>query len=209
MNATEKDNVFYCDCGFSWRRGMSGSHNCEDGLRAKLTDMAVQLANAESKCRELAAENSAIKVMNDCLSEELRGYESDGAFEGPKMHLLWWKTETPVTEAFLAEVRAQGVTEYASKRGFSFQHGSIHAHFGNGDVMVGSVTFENGDAGINFAPVREKTGGVGTHYDWTKGKTAEQVDSIFVIASSNAEGLEVIRDKLSEAIAQLRKGAAL
>ena len=54
MNATEKDNVFYCDCGFSWRRGMSGSHNCEDGLRAKLTDMAVQLANAESKCMELA-----------------------------------------------------------------------------------------------------------------------------------------------------------
>lgn len=33
MNATEKDNVFYCDCGFSWRRGMSGSHRCEDGLR--------------------------------------------------------------------------------------------------------------------------------------------------------------------------------
>ena len=55
MNATEKDNVFYCDCGFSWRRDMSGSHNCEDGLRAKLTDMAVQLANAESKCRELSS----------------------------------------------------------------------------------------------------------------------------------------------------------
>lgn len=52
---TEKNNVFYCDCGFSWRRGMSGSHNCEDRLRAKLTDLAVQLANAESKCRELAA----------------------------------------------------------------------------------------------------------------------------------------------------------
>lgn len=92
---------------------MSGSHNCEDRLRAKLTDQAVQLANAESKCRELAAENSAIKVMNDCLSEELRGYESDGAFEGPKMHLLWWKTETPATDAFLAEVRAQGVDEFA------------------------------------------------------------------------------------------------
>lgn len=113
---TEKNNVFYCDCGFSWRRGMSGSHNCEDRLRAKLTDQAVQLANAESKCRELAAvvaENYAIKVMNDFLSEELRGYESDGAFEGPKMHLLWWKTETPATDAFLAEVRAQGVDEFA------------------------------------------------------------------------------------------------
>ncbi|EDR4480370.1 hypothetical protein AGB91_002329 [Salmonella enterica subsp. enterica] len=82
-------------------------------LEAEVTDMAVQLANAESKCRELAAECSTIKVMNDCLSEELRGYESDGAFEGPKMHLLWWKTETPATDAFLAEVRAQGVEMYA------------------------------------------------------------------------------------------------
>ncbi|MEB0918389.1 hypothetical protein VC891_26775, partial [Citrobacter freundii] len=72
-----------------------------------------QLANAESKCRELAVENSAIKVMNDCLSEEMRGYESDGAFEGPKMHLLWWKAETPATSAFLAEVRAQGVEMFA------------------------------------------------------------------------------------------------
>ena len=58
MRAIEKDNGFYCDCGFSWQRGMNGSHRCEDGLRVKLTDMAVQLANAESKCRELAAENS-------------------------------------------------------------------------------------------------------------------------------------------------------
>ncbi|WP_407200672.1 hypothetical protein [Citrobacter freundii] len=31
----------------------------------KLTDMAVQLANAESKCRELAAENSALKATCD------------------------------------------------------------------------------------------------------------------------------------------------
>lgn len=178
----------------------------------KLTDMAVQLANAESNCRELAAENAGLKelieqhansvaVCPNCSHEE--------PSETDDIVALYRSMETPATDAFLAEVRAQGVTEYASKRGFSFQHGSIHAHFGNGDVMVGSVTFENGDAGINFAPVREKTGGVGTHYDWTKGKTAEQVDSVFVIASSNAEGLEVIRDKLSEAIAQLRKGAAL
>lgn len=75
---------------------------------------AVQLANAESKCRELAAECSTIKVMNDCLSEELRGYESDGAFEGPKMHLLWWKTETPATDAVLAEVRASALEYYAN-----------------------------------------------------------------------------------------------
>jgi len=121
----------------------------------------------------------------------------------------YFDADTEVTDAYLAEVRAQTLTNYADKCGFSFQHNSIHAHFGNGDVMVGVVTFENGDAGINFAPVREKTGGIGTSYEWTRGKTAEQVDSVFVIASSNAEGLEVIKDKLSEAIAQLRQGAAL
>ena len=37
-------------------------------LQSQNADMSVHLANAESKCRELAAENSAIKVMNDCLS---------------------------------------------------------------------------------------------------------------------------------------------
>ena len=44
-----------------------------------------------------------------CLSEELRGYESDGAFEGPNMHLLWWKSETPATDAALAANEARGV----------------------------------------------------------------------------------------------------
>ncbi|GEM_PF-2198175 len=62
---------------------------------------------------EMAAECAAIKLMNDCLSEELRKYESDGAFEGPLMHLLWWKAETPATDRFLAEQRAQGVEMFA------------------------------------------------------------------------------------------------
>lgn len=159
----------------------------------------------------LAAENVTIKTMNDCLAEELRGYESDGAFEGPDMHKLWYSHSgaLPATDAFLAELRTNAITEYADKRGFSFQHGSIHAHLGNGDVMVCSVTFENGNAGICFAPVREKEGGLGTNYEWTRGKTAEQVESVFVIESSNAEGLEVIQGKLAEAIVQIRQGAAL
>ncbi|WP_446924313.1 hypothetical protein [Klebsiella pneumoniae] len=58
---------------------------------------------------QLAAENVQIKAMNDCLSEELRGYESDGTFEGPKMHLLWWQVETPATDAYLAGIKADGV----------------------------------------------------------------------------------------------------
>ena len=63
----------------------------------------------------MAAENLAIKSMNDCLSEELRRYESDGAFEGPMMHLLWWKTETPATDRIYAGIKADGVEEFAKK----------------------------------------------------------------------------------------------
>lgn len=64
--------------------------------------------------KQLAAENVSIKAMNDCLSEELRGYESDGAFEGPKMHLLWWQVETPATDAYLAGIKADGVEAFAA-----------------------------------------------------------------------------------------------
>ncbi|WP_324658195.1 hypothetical protein [Klebsiella pneumoniae] len=63
--------------------------------------------------QQLAAENVQIKAMNDCLSEELRGYESDGAFEGPKMHLLWWQVETPATDRIVAGIKADGVEAFA------------------------------------------------------------------------------------------------
>ncbi|HCJ3406703.1 TPA: hypothetical protein NRN56_003625 [Klebsiella pneumoniae] len=56
--------------------------------------------------KQVAGENVQIKAMNDCLSEELRGYESDGAFEGPKMHLLWWQVETPATDRIVAGIKA-------------------------------------------------------------------------------------------------------
>lgn len=169
------------------------------------------IENMQMQLEKLAAENAGLKAAAEFATapdmwEELGGNVMRYQYQEWYADRLKSAMETPATDAFLAEVRAQGIANYADKRGFSFQHGSIHAHFGNGDVMVGMVTFENGDAGINFAPVREKTGGVGTSYEWTKGKTAEQVDSVFVIGSSNAEGLEVIRDKLSEAISQLRKG---
>ena len=75
-------------------------------------------------CVQLAAENVQIKAMNDCLSEELRGYESDGAFEGPKMHFLWWQVETPATDRIYAGIKADGVEEMASTyRGFANKDG--------------------------------------------------------------------------------------
>ncbi|HBZ1410430.1 hypothetical protein [Klebsiella pneumoniae] len=73
-------------------------------------DAAIKTGNMlADQNSQLAAENVSIKAMNDCLSEELRGYESDGAFEGPKMHLLWWQVETPATDRIVAEAEARGV----------------------------------------------------------------------------------------------------
>ncbi len=71
-------------------------------------DTVIRTGNAlADQNAQLAAENVQIKAMNDCLSEELRGYESDGAFEGPKMHLLWWQVETPATDRIVAGIKAE------------------------------------------------------------------------------------------------------
>ncbi|MFO4446093.1 hypothetical protein AAHC63_00205 [Klebsiella quasipneumoniae subsp. quasipneumoniae] len=107
-------------------------------------DSAGELSSREQKFlklakayQQLAAENMQIKAMNDCLSEELRGYESDGAFEGPKMHLLWWQVETPATDRIVAGIKADGVEEFI---------GLLQQHVDEGDfvgdevaVIVGAI----------------------------------------------------------------------
>ncbi|MGE5988085.1 hypothetical protein ACQJ21_18070 [Klebsiella michiganensis] len=55
MNAKEIDGVFHCDCGFSWSRGKNGSHNCADGLREKV--------------QQLAAENVGLKAIVDSVTD--------------------------------------------------------------------------------------------------------------------------------------------
>ncbi|MFW0766731.1 hypothetical protein ACN0IV_12910 [Trabulsiella odontotermitis] len=44
---THKDDVFYCDCGFSWLRGKSGKHDCEEGLRKRIAEL-------EARCVAMA-----------------------------------------------------------------------------------------------------------------------------------------------------------
>ncbi|MGV4096912.1 hypothetical protein ACV8TJ_10505 [Citrobacter freundii] len=80
---------------------------------------AVQLANAESKCRELASENAALKEVVSGVNSELygQGFEVSGWHLNGALEPLdnwftdngWGMPETPATDAFLAEVRAQGV----------------------------------------------------------------------------------------------------
>lgn len=168
--------------------------------------MAWQAASkaSEQQLAAVVAENAGLKNAVDIIETKYMNWEGlSDVFSDAR------GIKTPATDAFLAEVRASAISEYADKRGFSFQHGSIHAHFGNGDVLVGATKFETGHAGICFAPVRDKTGGSGTEYAWTEGKNTEEVGAVFVISSSSVEGLEVIQGKIAEAIAQLRQGAAL
>lgn len=100
------------------------------------TNMAVQLANAESKCRELAAENAGLNAAFDRPDAWLSWhsipptfYEPDRGGEYLQVHehpgeknddgsdswAVYSKpeSETPATDAFLAEVRAQGVEMFA------------------------------------------------------------------------------------------------
>ncbi|EPM2833184.1 hypothetical protein ACT1UA_000760 [Citrobacter freundii] len=95
-------------------------------LELKLTDMAVQLANAESKCRELAAvvaENAALKNPDNWLSQSDYGYEAsevatqNGATEDESLRAgmvaIINRIEAPATDAFLAEVRASELDSLA------------------------------------------------------------------------------------------------
>ncbi len=78
-----------------------------NNMKLKLADMAVQLDNAESKCRELAVENAGLNVF---IEEECFVYSSDTP---EPIDANDCKPETKVTDAFLAEVRAQGVEMFA------------------------------------------------------------------------------------------------
>lgn len=98
-------------------------------LELKLTDMAVQLANAESKCRELAAEVQAVRWA--CGQVYMKGYNHghlntvDGLEYASDTELVERGGETladftdpdhcgVAADAILAEVRAQGVEMYAN-----------------------------------------------------------------------------------------------
>ncbi|STA74406.1 Uncharacterised protein [Citrobacter freundii] len=92
-------------------------------LELKITDMAVQFANAESKCRELAAENATLKaICDDRRTFIMNGVqlayiqvptvETDPALETIRVAVSP-QEPTPATDAFLAEVRASGLDSLA------------------------------------------------------------------------------------------------
>ncbi|MDM3203032.1 hypothetical protein OGV58_13565 [Citrobacter sp. Cf097] len=125
-------------------------------LELKLTDMAVQLANAESKCRELAAECAGMKAAFDKPQAYLSWHAIPPTWEDPlpcgeylDVHddaghknsdgtdcwPVYAKPEikTPATDAFLAEVRAQGVDEFLRGSQLPYQIATVLADYDNVD----------------------------------------------------------------------------
>ncbi|WP_262757253.1 hypothetical protein [Citrobacter cronae] len=110
-------------------------------LEQQVLELSVQLANAESKCRELAAENATKQeFIATCFRAAADGGSMDGAEIqelGERLGLFGRETyqpvlhgyicgheagedtvyvmkKSPATDDFLAEVRAQGVELFAS-----------------------------------------------------------------------------------------------
>ncbi|WP_268046975.1 hypothetical protein [Citrobacter freundii] len=76
-------------------------------LQSQNADLAVQLANAESKCRELAAELSAVdKIHNEAVFITDDHYEQCPP-EAQEIIRSLAVLQIPACDAFLAEVRAQ------------------------------------------------------------------------------------------------------
>ncbi len=83
----------------------------------------ITIDNLEAKCAKMAAENTSLKQsekeFNDFCREEFSEWEGD-------------VTETQATDAFLAEVRAQGVEMYAD----NLDNGADDAERGGFDYAV-------------------------------------------------------------------------
>ncbi|QLT42370.1 hypothetical protein HV290_06780 [Citrobacter freundii] len=90
-------------------------------MKPTYEELTVQLANAESKCRELAAENAGLKNPDNWLSQSDYGYEAsedatqNGATEDESLRAgmiaIINRIGTPATDAFLAEVQASAISD--------------------------------------------------------------------------------------------------
>ena len=109
-------------------------------LQSQNADMAVQLANAESKCRDLAAENAHarerhvfIRALAVSILEHSGGrMDWRGAMEDATELLQTVDSvyaKKPATDAFLAEVQAsarnEGINYAASRLAAAFNHGFV------------------------------------------------------------------------------------
>ncbi|CAD5490230.1 hypothetical protein [Escherichia coli] len=102
----------------------------------------ITIDNLEAKCAKMAAENISLKQsekeFNDFCREEFGEWEDD-------------VTETPATDAFLAEVRAQGVEMYAD----NLDNGADDAERGGFDYAVKFLRSEASGVRLFAAQLRK------------------------------------------------------
>lgn len=106
MNIKEIGDVFHCDCGFSWSRGKNGNHNCANGLREKV--------------RQLAAENVGLKQAAEfATAPDMWIEQADGMLD--YRYCDWYvdvlkaAMETPATDRIVAAQRSAFVDEAVAK----------------------------------------------------------------------------------------------
>lgn len=123
MNVTQVGEIHNCDCGFSWRTGKSGSHECGYGLRKQL---AALKAERDSLAAEGAARGEIIERLIGQYSAA--GYHAVQNSLNPAQSLLYDAMQVlkqPATDAYLNSVRAEGVEMFASfQKKMAFQHDS-------------------------------------------------------------------------------------
>lgn len=159
---------------------------------------AVQLANAESKCMELAAESVTLNDKMNKLATwpGIEFYSSSWEFcnlDGNDALEFMCDVQTPVTDAFLAEVRASVIPE-----GYVLVPQEMHL---SSEAMEG-ICFHCGDGGHQFGEFTDGTLFVG-EVDYGDGKKVHGLH--IATADYPEEGCATI----CEFAAQLRKGAAL
>ena len=87
----------------------------------------ITMQNLEAKCEKMAAENAEVKSDRDTLA---RYWIEDG---GDEECAKSYCEETPATDAFLAEVRAQGVEEFLRGSQLPYQIATVLADYDNVD----------------------------------------------------------------------------
>lgn len=121
MNIKEIGNVFHCDCGFSWHRGKNGNHNCADGLREKV--------------RQLAAENVALKSAITDHSHSVHFCKVCGKDDPCSTDdVCYVLSETPATDRIVAGIKADEVEE--EPFGFVSRSGDLVVIELNGDRHI-------------------------------------------------------------------------
>jgi len=111
MKVTQVGEIHNCDCGFSWRTGKSGSHECGYGLRKQL---AALKAERDSLVAEGAARGEIIERLIGQYSAA--GYHAVQNSLNPAQSLLYDAMQVlkqSATDAYLNSVRAEGVEMFA------------------------------------------------------------------------------------------------